>query len=526
MTQKRKPVLLIIRDGWGANHDSGQESCDAVKLAKKPCDDGLRATWPVTEITASGLDVGLPEGVMGNSEVGHQNIGAGRIVDQEVVRISKAFRDRIMADNPALREVFDNVRSREGNRLHLMGIVSDAGVHGLLEHLYGLLREAKAAGVEEVLIHAFTDGRDTSPRSGAGYLRQVEEQCREIGLGQVATVCGRYWSMDRDNRWDRVERAYNCLTGRKAERTARSAVEAVEAYYENPVDSDRQGDEFVTPCWIVDEAGKPLGTIANGDSVVFYNYRGDRPRELCKAFVAEDFDGFDRGAKLDLCFATMTEYEKGLPVKRLFSKPEKMKNILGEVLAEKGIPQFRCAETEKYPHVTFFFNDYREEPFPLEDRKMAPSPKVSTYDQQPEMSADEVTGLAKAAILSGRYGFLVVNFANPDMVGHTGSLEATVKAVETVDACVAALLDALASVGGHAIVTADHGNAEQMYDPASNGPHTSHTLNRVELFLVGQGCESLKLREGGRLADIAPTVLELMELPVPSEMTGKSLIDR
>ncbi len=519
----RKPVLLIIRDGWGANHDPGQEACDAVRLAKKPCDDRLRATYPVTEIAASSLDVGLPEGVMGNSEVGHQNIGAGRVVDQEVVRISKAFKEGKMAGNSALKEVFDNVR-KKGSRLHLMGIVSDAGVHGLLEHLYGLLREARAADISEVWIHAFTDGRDTSPRSGAGYLRQVEEQCREVGLGGIASVCGRYWSMDRDNRWDRVERAYRCLVGASADRTARSAVEAVEDFYENPLDADRRGDEFVTPCWIVDGEGKPRGTISDGDSVVFYNYRGDRPRELCKAFVLDSFDGFDRGGKPDVCFATMTEYEQGLPVKVLFAKPPKMKNILGAYLADREIPQFRCAETEKYPHVTFFFNDYREEPFPLEDRRMAPSPKVSTYDQQPEMSAREVTAFAREAIVSGRYGFLVVNFANPDMVGHTGVLEATVKAVETVDACVGELLDALAEVGGKAIVTADHGNADQMFDPASDGPHTSHTLNPVELFVAGQGCEKLRLREGGRLADIAPTLLELMELPVPPEMTGASLI--
>ena len=525
MTQTKKPVLLIIRDGWGANHNPGHAAYDAIKLAKKPCDDRLRATYPVTEIMAGGLDVGLPEGVMGNSEVGHQNIGAGRVVDQEVVRISKSFREGNMKDNSVLREAFSNVKTK-GSRLHLMGIVSDAGVHGLLEHLYGLLREAKAAGVGEVLIHAFTDGRDTSPRSGERYLREVEEGCREIGIGRVASVCGRYWSMDRDNRWDRVERAYNLLTGRKAERTARDAVAAVKDYYENPIDTDRKGDEFVTPCWIVDEAGQPLGTIADGDSVVFYNYRGDRPRELCKAFVLDDFDGFDRGKKLDLVFAGMTEYERGLPVRPLFTKPEKMKNILGMYVSEKGIPQFRCAETEKYPHVTFFFNDYREEPFPLEDRKMAQSPKVSTYDQQPEMSAHAVRDLAKEAILSGKYGLLVVNFANPDMVGHTGSLEATIQAVETVDACVGELLEALASVEGRAVVTADHGNAEQMYDPESEGPHTSHTLNPVELYVAGEGCEGLKLRDGGRLADIAPTLLELMELSAPEEMTGRSLIEK
>ena len=524
MSKKHKPVLLVIRDGWGSNHETKHDDYNAIKLARKPVDDRLRASYPIIELAAAGLDVGLPEGVMGNSEVGHQNIGAGRIVDQEMVRIDKAFSEKTVRQNETLQKAFQRVREKDST-LHLMGIVSDAGVHGLLEHLYGLLEEAREAGVEKVLVHCFTDGRDTSPRAGAEYLRQVEEKMKEIGVGKIASVCGRFWAMDRDNRWDRVEKAYHCLTGASSERTASSAVEAVQEYYENPIDNDRKGDEFVLPTWILGEDGQPLGSIQDGDSVIFYNYRGDRPRELTKAFVLDEFEGFRREGKRDLFFATMTEYEKGLPVELIFRKPPKMKNILGMVLSERGIPQFRCAETEKYPHVTFFFNDYREEPFPLEDRKMAPSPKVSTYDQQPEMSAAEVRDYTKEAILSGRYGLLVVNFANPDMVAHTGSLPATIKAVETTDAYVGELLEALAEVGGSALVTADHGNADQMFDPASDGPHTSHTLNKVECVVVTDQGKDLTLRKEGRLADIAPTLLAMMGEEAPPEMTGKVLFE-
>lgn len=520
-----KPVVLIIRDGWGANHNPAHDAFNAVKLAQTPCDDQLRATYPVTELAASGEDVGLPEGIMGNSEVGHQNIGAGRIVDQELVRINKALRLCQVKANPVFAAAVERVKAK-GTRFHLMGIVSDAGVHGMLDHLYGLLEILQEEEVPEVCIHAFTDGRDTSPTSGIEFIRQVEQKCQEIGLGRIATVCGRFWSMDRDNRWDRVEKAYNCLTGRAPERTAASAHEAVDHYYRNPLDASRKGDEFVLPTAILDQRGEPVGAIEDGDTVLFYNYRGDRPRELSKAFVTDGFDGFDRGRKLDLFFVTMTEYETGLPVEVLFRKPEKMKNILGSYVSDLGIPQFRCAETEKYPHVTFFFNDYREEPFPLEDRKVAPSPQVPTYDHQPEMSAAQVTAFTCEAIGSGRYGLVVVNFANPDMVAHTGSIEATVKAVETVDSCVAEVLEAVRAMGGKAVVTADHGNADQLWDPAIEGPHTSHTLNRVEMFVVGEGCKGVKLRSGGRLADIAPTILQLMSLDQPAEMTGVSLIEK
>ncbi len=527
MTSPRKPVLLIIRDGWGKNPHPEQNSTNATHLAKKPCDDMLHARYPFTLVRASGLDVGLPDGVMGNSEVGHENIGAGRVVNQELVRINKLFTDGMLATNAVWRGAVERVRTRKSN-LHLMGIVSDAGVHGMLEHLYGILAQAKAEGLapDKVFIHAFTDGRDTPPSSGIGYVRQVDAKCREIGIGRIASVCGRFWAMDRDNRWERVSRAYGLLTGRKVEATAPSAEAAIQAYYDKPLSATQAGDEFVTPTAIVGKDGKPLAAISDGDAVIFYNYRGDRPREITKAFVIDGFKEFDRGPKLDLYYATMTEYETGLPVHVILPKPEKLKNILGEVVSRLGLAQFRCAETEKNPHVTFFFNNYRKDPFPGEDRACPPSPKVATYDMKPEMSALEVTAAAKAAILSGKYALIVVNFANPDMVGHTGSLPAAIKAVETTDRAVGELLEALGTMGGSAVIGADHGNCEQMWDTVNNIPHTSHTLNLVEFFVVGDKFSAGKtlMRQGGRLADVAPTVLYLMGIPKPSEMTGESLV--
>jgi len=461
---------------------------------------------------------------MGNSEVGHQNIGAGRVVDQEIVRINKAFADGKVRENELLQQVFERVR--KGGRLHLIGLVSDAGVHSMLEHAYGLLREAREAEVSPVFIHAITDGRDTSPHSGMGYIEELEQQCAEIGVGTVATVSGRFWAMDRDLRWDRVQSAYDCLTGRGEARTASTASEAVQAYYDAPLDGSRNGDEFVVPTRMVDGEGMPLATIDDGDAVIFFNFRGDRPRELTRAFIDDAFDGFERGEKRDVFFVTMTEYQKGLCENVLFLKPPKMDDILGSYVAGKGIAQFRCAETEKFPHVTFFFNDYREEPFDGEDRELIPSPKdVATYDQKPEMSAYGIRDAALNAIQSGTYGLLVINFANPDMVGHTGVLEAAVKACEVVDECVGDLLEALDGAGGAAVVTADHGNSDQLIDPKTGGAHTAHTLNPVELVIYGKGCEGLKLSGSGCLGDIAPTVLKLMGLEQPGAMTGHCLIE-
>ena len=523
MKQGKRPVLLVIRDGWGANNNPAQDGCNAIKLADTPVSDQLSAAWPRTELAACGLDVGVPAGVMGNSEVGHQNIGAGRIVDQEIVRINKAFEEGSVRGNKALEGAF--AKAKAGGKLHLMGIASDAGVHGLLTHLYGLMNEAKVAGLPQVYIHLFTDGRDTPPSAGKGFAEQVEAKIKELGFGAIASVCGRFWCMDRDNRWDRVQRAYEMLTGKAAGATAKSGPEAIAHYYANPTSDSNIGDEFVTPTWIVGADEKPIATIQNGDAVIFYNYRGDRPRELAKAFIEDGFDGFKRGEKLDLFFVAMTEWQKGLCENVVFYKPEKMKNILGSYLQDKGLTQFRCAETEKYPHVTFFFNDYREEPFEGEERGMAKSPKVATYDLAPEMSAEEVKELTKAAILK-KTDFVLVNFANPDMVGHTGNIEAVKKACAKVDACIGELLEAIDQVDGAAIITADHGNADQMWDETVNGPHTAHTLNKVEAVLYGKGLQGKQLVNDGnrRLADIAPTILDLMGLEKPAEMTGISLI--
>ncbi|MGB7159818.1 MAG: 2,3-bisphosphoglycerate-independent phosphoglycerate mutase [Tepidisphaeraceae bacterium] len=520
----KRPLVLIIRDGWGKNPFPQWDHANAVHLAKHPVADRLMAEYPNVLIHTSGFDVGLPEGTMGNSEVGHQNIGAGRIVDQESVRITKDIRSGTFYDNVELNRAITNVLEK-GSNLHLFGIVSDAGVHGLLEHLYGCLELCRRRGVpgNRVFLHAFTDGRDTSPNSGLGYVRQVEAKMKELGVGRVATVVGRYYAMDRDNRWPRVEKGYRAIAlgdGAKF----RSAEEAITWYYDHPTEENMKGDEFVTPSVITDDGSTPRATVRNGDSVLFYNYRGDRPRELTKAFVQSDFAGFDRGPRLDLHYTTLTAYEQGFPVHVAYPKPPKMAKILGELASAGGLKQFRCAETEKFPHVTFFFNDYRETPFPGEERQMAPSPQVSTYDQKPEMSAYQIAQIVVDRINANIDDLIVVNFANGDMVGHTGVLSAAVSAVEHVDVCVGKVLDATQRQGGVAIVTADHGNCEQMIDPATGGPHTAHTTYDVELIVVDDRFRGKKLVEGGRLADVAPTALHMMGLAKPGEMNGKSLI--
>lgn len=524
MEQTFKPVVLIIRDGWGENHNLDEDRFNAVKLANTPVSDALKIKCPRTEIEASGLAVGLPEGIMGNSEVGHQNIGAGRIVDQEIVRINKGIESGSVAESPALKEAFSNVLEK-GSNLHLMGLVSDAGVHSMLDHLFGLLLTAKQAGVQKVFLHAFTDGRDTGPFTGKGFLERVESFMSEHGIGKIASVSGRYWSMDRDNRWDRVQRAYDVLTGKDQSLAFNSAIEAIEHHYNNPETDNTKGDEFCPPSLIVNAGGSPLAAIDDNDSVLFFNFRGDRPRELTRAFIDASFDGFDRGAKKDIFYLTMTEYQKGLCPNVIFLKPEKMESILGAYVADKAIPQFRCAETEKFPHVTFFFNDYREEPFPLEDRVLIQSPKdCATYDEKPEMSAFEVRDAAVQAIESQKYGLIIINFANPDMVGHTGVLKACQKACEVVDACVGDLLKSIDSVGGRALITADHGNSDKLWNEETGSAHTAHTLNPVEVLVYGKGTGEMKLKSSGCLGDIAPTLLALMELPKPEAMTGNSLI--
>jgi len=525
------PCVLIIRDGWGENPHHAHDPFNAVRRAQTPVDDALAERWPRTLIRTSGEDVGLPNGpagpVMGNSEVGHQNIGAGRIVDQELMRITRAIRDGRFASNPALRRAFE--RARHGHRVHIMGLVSDGQVHSDISHLEALLELAVADGVpgERTFVHAFTDGRDTAPRSGAGFLRRLDPLLARTGA-RIATISGRYWAMDRDHRWDRVERTWNALLDRGAPH-APSALGALEHHYANPPSPSQDGDEFMPPTVIV-----PEGAIRTGDAVIFFNFRGDRPRELVKAFVLDDAPfralpggGFARGAvPKDVLFVTMAEYEHGLPVDVAFPRAEPMKDILGDWLAAHGVAQFRCAETEKFPHVTFFFNDYREDPFSGERREIVPSPRdVATYDLKPQMSAGAVRDAVLARLAAPDCEpVIIVNFANGDMVGHTGSLDATVAAVEMVDACVGRIMDATLARGGSLIITADHGNAEQMRDPESGSPHTAHTNYLVPLSVVGDRFRGRTLRSDGRLADIAPTLLDMIGLPKPDAMTGHSLL--
>ena len=535
---RKRPVVLIIRDGWGHNPYPEWNRANAVHLARTPVSDRLMAEYPNTLIRTSGEDVGLPAGVMGNSEVGHQNIGAGRTVDQELLRITNLIRSGEFFTNKILIGAMNHARTR-GTNLHLIGLASEAGVHSSLEHLYALLRLAKklAFPSERVLVHNFSDGRDSPPTSGIDFCRQIEAKMAEIGVGKVASVIGRFFALDRDDRWERVEKAYRLLTY-GAQHCVNSPTEAYQRFYDQPADGSRFGDEFIEPTFVKDTNGYPLPRIADGDTVIFYNFRGDRPRELCRAFSASKFPfestgkdgikrqmGFDRGKTLDVEFVTMTEYEHGLPVKVAIPKPTKMLNILGSYASDVGLSQFRCAETEKFPHVTFFFNDYRDTPFDREDRTIVPSPRdVSTYDQKPEMSAAEVTVEVLRRVASDVHDIFVLNYANGDMVGHTGSLPAAVQAVETVDSCVGMVVDAVMEKGGALIVTADHGNCEQMIHPETGGPHTAHTTYDVDLIVVDDGINKCPPRTSGRLADIAPTLLTLLGLDQPSEMIGQSLI--
>ncbi|TVQ54348.1 MAG: 2,3-bisphosphoglycerate-independent phosphoglycerate mutase [Phycisphaerales bacterium] len=540
-----KPTVLIVRDGWGENPNAAHDAFNAIKLARTPVDDQLRQDWPHTLIKTSGVDAGLPPGTMGNSEVGHQNIGAGRIVDQEVMRITRAIHDGSFFENAGLRGAFEHAAANDGC-VHLLGLLSDGQVHSDIEHLFALLDLAKRVDFpgERVVIHIITDGRDVGPKTALGYLDQLESKMREIGIGRIASVCGRYYAMDRDHRWERTALAYRLLTGREVAhekfdssllREAPSARAAIEAYYENPTESSRTGDEFINPTRIMVQEEDSEGTlIGEGDAVIFYNFRGDRPRQITKAFTFDDEawanvqgGGFARGDRIrNLYFCAMTGYEEGLPVNAIaFKKPPKMRDILGQVVSAAGRTQFRCAETEKFAHVTFFFNDYREEPFEGEGRKLCPSPQdVSTYDQKPEMSAREVCReVLQRLAAEDCEDLLIVNFANPDMVGHTGNLDAVIKAVEVVDECVGQIVRATLVCGGALIVTADHGNAEQMWSPENDSPHTAHTTYDVPLLIVGEAYRNRSLREGGRLADIAPTLLEMMGLAPPNTMTGRSL---
>ena len=515
----KRPFLLIIRDGWGHNPNPDEDKYNAVKSANTPTDDMLMTKYPNCLIHTSGEDVGLPEGTMGNSEVGHQNIGAGRIVPQESVRISRAIRDGSFFENTEFRKLFDFVKTNNG-KLHLMGLCSDIGVHSLLDHLYGLLELAKRTGLKDVFIHAFTDGRDSPPDSGAGYIADIEKQAEKIGVGKITTVIGRFYAMDRDSRWDRVQKAYECMRTGKGLK-ANTAAQAVANSYQKDVT-----DEFIEPTCIVNDENEPIATVDNGDGVIFFNFRGDRPREITRAFIEPDFKQFARTTSPDIHYLCMTEYDATLPAPVVFPKPPKMKNVLGAYWASLGLKQFRCAETEKYAHVTFFFNDYTEKPFPGEDRQIVPSPHVRTYDLKPEMSAYEVTDVVLERLDSQKYDVMVVNFANPDMVGHTGILSAAVKAAETVDQCVGRILEKVKSLGGAAIITADHGNFERMSEQKENKPHTAHTVGDVPLIVFDEQYKNTKLRQEGRLADVGPTLLHMMQLPQPEEMTGRSLLEK
>lgn len=503
-----KPLVLCILDGFGHNPDCYG---NAICAANTPNLDKLFAESPNTLIGASGMDVGLPDGQMGNSEVGHTNIGAGRVVYQELTRITKSIADGDFFYNDALCDAMDNAR-KPGRALHLMGLLSDGGVHSHLEHLYGLLEMAKLNQIEKVYVHCFMDGRDVPPMSGKNFIEQLEAKMAKLGIGEIATVMGRYYVMDRDNRWERVTKAYDAMVlGRGVKNS--SAVDAMEKSYAAEVT-----DEFVLPVVVAQDA-----TIKADDSVIFFNFRPDRAREITRTLVDPDFNGFAREkGHFPLCFVCMTQYDATMPGVEVAFKPQSLSNTFGEYLAQLGKRQLRIAETEKYAHVTFFFNGGVEEPYAGEDRALIASPKVATYDLQPEMSAYLVCDEMLSRIDSGKYDVIILNFANCDMVGHTGVFEAAVKAVEAVDSCVGKIADKLAEVGGAMLLTADHGNADKMYDADPEHPFTAHTTNPVPFLVYNLG--DVKLRQDGRLADIAPTMLKILNLPKPGEMSGESII--
>ena len=501
----KKPVLLCIMDGFGKNPDTYG---NAIAAAKKPNLDRIFAENPMTYIGASGLDVGLPDGQMGNSEVGHTNIGAGRVVYQELVRITKAIEDGSFFKNPALVDAMENCK-KNNSALHLAGLLSNGGVHSHNTHLYALLKMAKDFGIEKVFVHCLMDGRDVSTTSGKGFIEELEQKMKEIGVGKIATVEGRYYAMDRERKFDRVEKTYRAMTSLDAPKFDDAAAMMEKSY------ADGVTDEFIVPC-----VSKDAEPVKDGDSIVFFNFRPDRAREITRAFVDPDFDGFKREKEPKVFYVCMTQYEAEMPNVEVAFKPERIDMPLGEVFSKAGLRQLRIAEFTKYAHVTFFFNGGEETVYEGEDRILIDSPDVATYDLKPEMSAYEVTDTLVNKINEDIYDAIILNFANCDMVGHTGVFDAAVKAVEAVDACVGRLVDLVASKGGVTLITADHGNADRMIGDDGK-PFTLHTTNPVPFVVVGYPC---KLREGGKLGDIAPTMLEIMHLPQPEQMTGKSLI--
>ncbi|CAN7719083.1 2,3-bisphosphoglycerate-independent phosphoglycerate mutase [Aquipseudomonas alcaligenes] len=509
MTATPKPLVLIILDGFG--HSDSPEY-NAIYAATKPVYDRLLATQPHGLISGSGMDVGLPDGQMGNSEVGHMNLGAGRVVYQDFTRVTKAIRDGEFFTNPVIVEAVDKAVAA-GKAVHFMGLLSDGGVHSHQDHLVAMAELAAQRGAEKIYLHAFLDGRDTPPKSAEPSIKLLDDAFARLGKGRIASLIGRYFAMDRDNRWDRVEAAYNLITEGRSEFTAASAAEGLAAAYERG-----ESDEFVKATRIGDAA-----PVEDGDAVIFMNFRADRARELSRAFVEPGFKEFPRQREIALAgYVMLTQYAASIPAPSAY-KPESLNNVLGEYLAANGKTQLRIAETEKYAHVTFFFSGGREEPFEGEERILIPSPKVATYDLQPEMSAPEVTDRIVDAIENLRYDVIIVNYANGDMVGHTGVFEAAVKAVECLDTCLGRITTALDKVGGEALITADHGNVEQMEDEMTGQAHTAHTCEPVPFIYYGK--RQVSLREGGVLADVAPTLLTLMGLPVPAEMTGKTIVE-
>ena len=505
-----KPLALIILDGWGNNPEARG---NAVREADTPYVASLYRDYPNTLVNTSGESVGLPEGQMGNSEVGHLNMGSGRIIYQDLTKVSRAVHTGEVFHNPVLTEAMLHARDH-GKNLHLMGLLSDGGVHSHIEHVYGLLEMAKKLELKQVYVHAILDGRDVPPASAKEYIAALEQKMSELGIGSIATVSGRYYTMDRDNRWDRVEKGYRAMVMGTGQ-TAPSAMAAVEQAY-----NAGETDEFVTPTVVIEADGQPRAKIAQGDALIFFNFRADRAREITRALALPEFTSFERGEFLNLHYVCLTEYDETFNLPVAFPS-EEIKETLAEVLSKAGLKQLHIAETEKYAHVTFFFNGGKEEPVQFEERKLIPSPKVATYDMKPSMSAFEVTDALLEEIAEDKYDVVILNFANCDMVGHTGVMEAAIEAVETVDKCLARIVPAILAKGGQIILTSDHGNAEKMLE--GDEPHTAHTTFPVPLFYIG-GPEGVTLRSGGILADIAPTMLEILHLPKPTEMTGESLL--
>ncbi len=506
----KKLTMLMILDGFGVND---KEEGNAVKIANTPVIDKLMKQNPTTLIKTSGLDVGLPEGQMGNSEVGHTNIGAGRIVYQELTRITKSIEDGDFFSIPELVGAIDNCK-KNNSKLHIMGLLSDGGVHSHIRHLYALLELAKRKDFEDVYVHCFLDGRDTPPASAENYITELEKKMEEKGVGKIASITGRFYSMDRDKRWERVQKAYDAIVNGEGEKET-SATIAIEKSYQKEV-----FDEFVMPTLICNN-GEPVARVSENDSVIFFNFRPDRAREITRAIVDKNFDGFER-EYFPVYYVCFTNYDETIENVHIAFKKDEIKNTFGEILGKKGMTQLRIAETEKYAHVTFFFNGGEEKQYPGEDRILIPSPKVETYDLKPEMSAYEVTDNVVEAINSKKYDSIILNYANPDMVGHTGNLDAAVKALEVIDECVGRVLEAVGNNDGVLLITADHGNSEQMIDYSTGEPHTAHTTNVVPLVLVGKDA---KLKEG-RLADLIPTMLDIMGIEKPEEMTGESLLEK